>query len=332
MCVRVCVDREEVQAPWHEDNLQIEGDPQGSLGASKRPPTRRRRSRVPGTMRWVQECLHWRNRRTLEKRKSEQKGVVKRHDIKNGMDQLAQDGLASSNSQACGDQPRALKRENNWSPAIPSATGTLQSWLRKNTEPCTTPTSLNPHPPPPTGILNPFYVIHQPLSYFPLTPPPPFMSHIIYVLSHSPTLETIFLYSCESYTSWKRSTDRNVLDIDCQWIPAAAVSLNNCPLINIYAAMNLYQIILCVWDNTCYPVSILFHWLNKQKAQVPLWSRAVRIYHITELISVLSLHCQCLIRQSDMGKLLSVKCSTVCPITQSPRFLLLTREFERALS
>ena len=42
----------------------------------------------------------------------------------------------------------------------------------------------------------------------------------------------------------KRSTDQNVLGLDVWWIPAAALSLKTCPLINPYAAMSLYQIIL----------------------------------------------------------------------------------------
>ena len=57
-------DREEVQAPWHQNNLQIEGNTQGSFGANQRPPTRveKERSRVLGTMRRMRECLHRRNR------------------------------------------------------------------------------------------------------------------------------------------------------------------------------------------------------------------------------------------------------------------------------
>ena len=53
-------DREEVQAPGYQDNLQIEGNPQRGLGANKRPPTRveEERSRVPGTVHQMQECLY----------------------------------------------------------------------------------------------------------------------------------------------------------------------------------------------------------------------------------------------------------------------------------
>ena len=53
--------------------------------------------------------------RTLEKRLSEHKGAVTRHDVKNGiavlrMDQAAQGGLAGSSSKACGDQPHKEKK------------------------------------------------------------------------------------------------------------------------------------------------------------------------------------------------------------------------------
>ena len=58
-------DREELQVPWHHDNLQIEGNPKGSLSANERPITRvdKERSRVPGTMYRMWECLHWQNRK-----------------------------------------------------------------------------------------------------------------------------------------------------------------------------------------------------------------------------------------------------------------------------
>ena len=56
-------DREEVPvSSWHQDSLQIEGNPQGSLGANKRPPTSGRR-KESCTMRRMRECLHWRNRK-----------------------------------------------------------------------------------------------------------------------------------------------------------------------------------------------------------------------------------------------------------------------------
>ena len=74
------------------------------------------RNRVPGTMRQMRECLYRRNRKnTGEEDKRTQRGseetrCEKRHSHTR-MDQAAQGELASSDSQACGDQP--LKKENN---------------------------------------------------------------------------------------------------------------------------------------------------------------------------------------------------------------------------
>ena len=110
-------DREEVQAPCHQNNLQIEGNTQGSLDANKRPPTRveEERSHVPGTMRWMRECLHRRNRKNTgeedkwTQRSSKETRCEERHHSTR-MDQTAQGGLGSINSQACGDQPRSRRK------------------------------------------------------------------------------------------------------------------------------------------------------------------------------------------------------------------------------
>ena len=103
-------DREEVQETWHQDKLEIEGNPQGSLGASKRPSARveKESSHVPDihTMHWMQECLHWGHRKKTgeedkwTQRSSEGTWCEKRH-CSTCMDQAAQGGLASSDSQAC---------------------------------------------------------------------------------------------------------------------------------------------------------------------------------------------------------------------------------------
>ena len=109
----------------------------------KRPRTRveEERSHVSGIMRWMRECLHWTNRKnTGEQDKWTQRSIeetrCKERHRSTCLDQAVQGGLAGSNgnSQAYGDQP--LKKENNWSPAHPSATGNLQSWLWMSTEHC----------------------------------------------------------------------------------------------------------------------------------------------------------------------------------------------------
>ena len=64
-----------MQAPWHQDNLKIEGNPQESLVQTIDPQPEWKKKGV------VYQCR----------------------------DQAVQGGLASSNSQACGDQP--LKKE-----------------------------------------------------------------------------------------------------------------------------------------------------------------------------------------------------------------------------
>ena len=72
----------------HADHLQIEGNPQGSLGANKGAQTRveEERSRVYQVPCTKCDCVYsGETRGTLEKRLSEHKGAVTRHDVKNGI-------------------------------------------------------------------------------------------------------------------------------------------------------------------------------------------------------------------------------------------------------
>ena len=86
------------------------------------------------------------------------------------------------------------KKENNWSPAHPSAMGNLQSWLWKNIEPCMAPTPSNPPQARPPKHIHRyhtsftviftskiiFYFIISFYFIFIFN----FMSHIIYCHSH----------------------------------------------------------------------------------------------------------------------------------------------------
>ena len=75
-----------MQEPRHAGHLQIEGNPQGSLGTNEGAQTRveEERSRV-----YQVPCVKCdsvyigETRKTLEKRLSEHKGAVTRHDVKN---------------------------------------------------------------------------------------------------------------------------------------------------------------------------------------------------------------------------------------------------------
>ena len=78
-------DREEVQEPWHQDNLQIKENLQGSLGANKRPSTRVEEERSHVSCTECESVYVGETRRTLEMRISVHKGAVRRQYVKNGI-------------------------------------------------------------------------------------------------------------------------------------------------------------------------------------------------------------------------------------------------------
>ena len=80
--------REEAQESWHQDNLQIKGNPQGGLGKNNAAPAGVEEERSCVYQVPCAECKSvyiGETGRTLEKRISEHKGAVKRHDVKNGI-------------------------------------------------------------------------------------------------------------------------------------------------------------------------------------------------------------------------------------------------------
>ena len=76
-----------MQAPGYQDNLQIEGNPQRGLGANKDPQPEWKKKGVVYQVPCAEcESVYiGETGRTLEKRISEHKGAVKRHDVKNGI-------------------------------------------------------------------------------------------------------------------------------------------------------------------------------------------------------------------------------------------------------
>ena len=119
-----------------------------------------------------------------------------------------------------------LKRVvSDWSPANPSETGNLRSCLR-NTEPSMAPLLWTSPLPSPLGTSTNyiltlimhfiFFVIHHLLSH---------IHHFqkwCFILKRPEWLGT-----CQFYTSWERSTDQNVLDINSLQISATALLFNN---------------------------------------------------------------------------------------------------------
>ena len=109
--------------------------------------------------------------------------------------------------------------------------------------------------------------------------PPPSQCHTSSTVTFTYYINDFSLVMSVVYTSWERSMDQNILDVDCWWTPAAALSLNNFPFIVSTRCIS-FKFIVTIAKFQCNNVQHIFNF---------------NVHHCTEYISIMCiLYCCCL--------------------------------------